>query len=148
MYLARIVRTVTLVHRRHEFRASKVMVDRVLATSNIKVVWESTVAEVCDPAKNEVTAIRVKHVKTGVLSEIPVTGLFIAIGHTPNTQPFRAAVACDAVGYIVAKNCRTSVDGVFAAGDVQDAIYRQAVTAAGTGCMAALEVERHLAAKG
>ncbi len=148
LYLARIAKTVTLVHRRHEFRASKVMVDRVLATSNIKVVWESTVAEVCDPAKNAVTAIRVKHVKTGVLSEIPVTGLFIAIGHTPNTQPFRAAVACDDVGYIVAKNCRTSVDGVFAAGDVQDAIYRQAVTAAGTGCMAALEVERHLAAKG
>jgi thioredoxin reductase (NADPH) len=148
LYLSRITRTVTLVHRRREFRASKVMVDRVLATSNIRIVWDSTVAEVLDPKKNEVSSVVLQNINTGERSEIPVSGLFIAIGHTPNTQPFRAAVRCDDAGYIVTQNTRTSADGVFAAGDVQDPVYRQAVTAAGTGCMAALEVERYLAAKG
>jgi thioredoxin reductase (NADPH) len=148
LYLSRIARSVTLIHRRREFRASKVMVERVLAAPNIRVVWDSTVAEVLDPQKKEVTAVVVQNIKTGERSEIPVSGLFIAIGHTPSTQPFRAAVTCDDAGYIVTQNTRTSADGVFAAGDVQDPIYRQAVTAAGTGCMAALEVERYLAAKG
>jgi thioredoxin reductase (NADPH) len=148
LYLSRITRTVTLVHRRREFRASKVMVDRVLATSNIRIVWDSTVEEVLDPKKNEVSSVVLQNINTGERSEIPVSGLFIAIGHTPNTQPFRAAVRCDDAGYIVTQNTRTSADGVFAAGDVQDPVYRQAVTAAGTGCMAALEVERYLAAKG
>ncbi|MBM4163366.1 MAG: thioredoxin-disulfide reductase [Lentisphaerae bacterium] len=148
LYLSRITRTVTLIHRRREFRASKVMVDRVLATSNIRVVWDSTVAEVLDPKKNEVSAVVIQNVNMGERSEIKVSGLFIAIGHTPSTQPFRTAVRCDDAGYIVTQNTRTSTDGVFAAGDVQDPVYRQAVTAAGTGCMAALEVERYLAAKG
>ncbi len=148
LYLSRIVKTVSLIHRRHEFRASKVMVDRVLATPNIRVVWDSIVEDVRDPQQQQVTAVGVRHVHTGERRELPVSGLFIAIGHTPNTGPFRAAVACDAAGYIVTTQTRTSAAGVFAAGDVQDRVYRQAVTAAGTGCMAALEVERYLAAKG
>jgi len=148
LYLARIAKTVTLIHRRDAFRASKVMVERVLATPVIRVVWDSTVEEVADVAKNEVTGVRVRNVKTGARSEIPVSGLFIAIGHTPNTQSFRSAVACDETGYIRTTQTRTSVAGVFAAGDVQDPVYRQAITAAGSGCMAALEVERYLAEKG
>jgi thioredoxin reductase (NADPH) len=146
LYLSRIARSVTLIHRRREFRASKIMVDRVLASPTIRVVWDSVVAEVRDPQKNTVTAVVTQNTRTGARSEIPVSGLFIAIGHTPNTQPFRTAIRCDDAGYILTRNTRTSADGVFAAGDVQDPVYRQAVTAAGTGCMAALEVERYLAA--
>lgn len=148
IYLSRLVKTVTVIHRRDEFRASKVMVERTLAKENVKVAWNSTVSKVLDVDKKEVTGVRIKDVHSGEERDLAITGLFLAIGHDPNSKPFRAALTCDETGYIVAKNGRTSVEGVFAAGDVQDSVYRQAVTAAGSGCMAALEVERYLTMKG
>lgn len=149
LYLSRLAKTVTVIHRRDEFRASKIMADRVLATANIRVEWNSTVAEVLDVAKKEVTGVRLRDVKTEKTRDLEIDGLFIAIGHTPNSQPFRAALDCTDAGYVVTDpQCHTSVEGIYAAGDLQDSVYRQAVTAAGTGCMAALEVERYLAMKG
>ncbi len=148
LYLSRLAATVTIIHRRDAFRASRVMAGRVLETPNIRVEWNATVDDVFDVRKKEVTGVRLRDVRTGGTRDLAIDGLFIAIGHTPNTQPFRSAVACNEAGYIVADHCRTSAAGVFAAGDVQDAVYRQAVTAAGSGCMAALEVERYLAVKG
>jgi len=146
LYLSRIAEQVTLIHRRDAFRASKIMSDRLLATPNIEVVWDTVVDDVLDPAKGEVTGLRVRNVKTGAITERAVQGLFVAIGHTPNTAPFAGQLERDAEGYIVAHQTRTSVDGVFAAGDVQDKHFKQAVTAAGTGCIAALQAERYLAA--
>ena len=148
LYLSRLAATVTIINRRDAFRASRVMAGRVLETPNIRVEWNATVDDVFDVRKKEVTGVRLRDVRTGGTRDLAIDGLFIAIGHTPNTQPFRSAVACNEAGYIVADHCRTSAAGVFAAGDVQDAVYRQAVTAAGSGCMAALEVERYLAVKG
>jgi thioredoxin reductase (NADPH) len=148
LYLSRIVSHVTVVHRRHAFRASKIMADRVLSAPNIEVVWDAVVEEVLDPAKGEVTGLRLKNVVTGERFERAVQGVFVAIGHTPNTAAFAGQVDLDAEGYIVATDTRTSRPGVFAAGDVQDRHYKQAVTAAGTGCMAALEAERYLTANG
>lgn len=148
LYLSRMASHVSVVHRRDAFRASKIMADRVLAAANIEVVWNAVVEEVLDEGKGEVTGLRLKNVKSGDLFEIPVQGVFMAIGHTPNTAAFAAQVACDEEGYVVSDGTRTSVPGVFAAGDVQDRRYKQAVTAAGTGCMAALEAERYLAANG
>ncbi|MEI6211178.1 MAG: thioredoxin-disulfide reductase [bacterium] len=144
LYLSRIVSHVTLIHRRDKFRASPVMADRVLNNGKITVVWNSAVAEVLDVAQSRVTGLRLRHVSTGQLSEIPVDGLFLAVGHTPNTTPFRGQITLDPDGYIVAERTRTNISGVYAAGDVQDRTYRQAITAAGTGCMAALEAERYL----
>jgi thioredoxin reductase (NADPH) len=120
------------------------MADRVMANPKIKVCWDHVVEEVLDVSANIVTGVRLRHVKTGTLTERPLQGLFIAIGHTPNTGLFKGQLALDGEGYIVARECRTSVRGVFAAGDVQDHRYRQAITAAGSGCMAALEAERYL----
>jgi thioredoxin reductase (NADPH) len=148
LYLARLASQVTIIHRRDAFRASKIMVDRVLAAPAIDVVWNSVVDEVLDVAKGEVTGLRLKDVKTGAVSERPVQGVFVAIGHTPNTSAFAGQVELDADGYIVAKDTCTSVPGVFAAGDVQDRSFKQAVTAAGTGCMAALQAERYLTTHG
>lgn len=148
LYLSRLASQVTVVHRRDAFRASKIMADRVLAAPNIDVAWDSVVEEVLDPAKGEVTGLRLKNVKTGALSERPLQGVFVAIGHTPNTAAFAGQVELDADGYVVAADTRTSVAGVFAAGDVQDRHFKQAVTAAGSGCMAALQAERYLAANG
>ena len=145
LYLSRIAAHVTLIHRRDKFRASPIMADRVLKNAKIAVVWNSVVAEVMDVAQNKVTGVRLRNVATGQLSDSPIDGLFIAIGHTPNTTPFRSQITLDSEGYIVSDLTRTNIPGVFAAGDVQDRVYRQAVTAAGTGCMAALEVERYLA---
>lgn len=145
LYLSRLASQVTVIHRRDAFRASKVMVDRVLGTDNIAVIWNSVVEAVRDPAKDEVTGLLLKNVVTGEQSECAVQGVFIAIGHTPNTAGFVGQVEMDADGYIVTDHTRTSVPGVFAAGDVQDRHYKQAVTAAGTGCMAALEAERYMA---
>jgi len=144
LYLSRIALHVTLIHRRDRFRASPIMADRVLKNGKITVAWNTVVEEVMDVAQNTVTGLRLQHVVTGQRSEIPIDGLFIAIGHTPNTAPFRGQITLDPEGYIVADRTRTKIPGVFAAGDVQDRIYRQAVTAAGTGCMAALEAERYL----
>ncbi|MDD4016325.1 MAG: thioredoxin-disulfide reductase [Kiritimatiellae bacterium] len=148
LYLSRLAEQVTVVHRRDVFRASKIMADRVLAAPNIDVVWNAVVEEVLDPRKGEVTGIRLKDVVTGNRVERVLQGVFVAIGHTPNTSAFVGQVELDPDGYVVTENTRTSSPGVFAAGDVQDRHYKQAVTAAGTGCMAALEAERFLAANG
>ncbi|HOE61346.1 MAG TPA: thioredoxin-disulfide reductase [Kiritimatiellia bacterium] len=143
LYLSRIAERVTVVHRRDTFRASKIMAGRVLASPQIEVAWNSVVDEVL--GAEEVTGLRLRHVHTGALTEIPVNGVFVAIGHTPNTALFAGQVELDPEGYVVTRNTRTSLPGVFAAGDVQDRHYKQAVTAAGSGCMAALEAERFLA---
>ena len=150
MYLSGLCKTVTLVHRRHEFRASKTMQDRVMKNPKIKVVYDSVVDEVLDVSKGEVTGARLKNIKTNETTVVPVTGFFVAIGHTPNTDLFTGQLDLHDNGYIRTKpgTTQTSVPGVFASGDVQDFVYRQAVTAAGTGCMAALEAERWLALKG
>ncbi len=146
LYLFRLASQVTLIHRRDKFRASPIMADRVLKNEKIKVIWNSVVAEVLDVAKNTVTGVRLQNVVTGQLSDVAIDGLFMAIGHTPNTAPFKGQLTLDAEGYVVSDRTRTNLPGVFAAGDLQDRVYRQAVTAAGTGCMAALEVERFLSA--
>ncbi len=148
LYLSRMAAQVTVIHRRDAFRASKIMSDRVLSASNIDVVWNAVIEEVLDPVKGEVTGLRLKNVKTGERFERAVQGVFIAIGHTPNTAAFAGQIDLDAEGYIVTTDTKTSKPGVFAAGDVQDRHYKQAVTAAGTGCMAALEAERFLTANG
>ena len=144
LYLSRIAASVTVVHRRDAFRASKIMADRVLTNPKIKVCWDHVVEEVLDVSANTVTGVRLRHVKTGKITEMPLQGLFIAIGHTPNTTLFKGLLELDGEGYIVARECRTNVRGVFAAGDVQDHVYRQAITSAGTGCMAALDAQRFL----
>jgi len=148
LFLARLASKVTLIHRRDELRASRIMGERVTLHDKIDIAWDSVVDEVLDTEKNEVTAVRLRNVKTGNMTELAVNGLFIAIGHKPNTDPFRGQVEMDEEGFIVARNARTNVEGVFAAGDVQDRSYRQAVTAAGSGCMAALEMERYLGSLG
>jgi thioredoxin reductase (NADPH) len=147
MYLSGLCSSVTLVHRRDAFRASKAMQDRVLSNPKIKIVYNSAVDEVLDVAQGTVTSVRLKNLQTGELSNVPVTGLFIAIGHTPNTDLFTGQLELHDNGYIKTKpgSTYTNIPGVFAAGDVQDFVYRQAVTAAGSGCMAALDAERWLA---
>jgi thioredoxin reductase (NADPH) len=147
MYLSGLCSSVTLVHRRDEFRASKAMQDRVLKNPKVKVLYNSVVEEILDVSKQQVTGARVKNIKTNETSVVPVTGFFVAIGHTPNTELFAGALAMHDNGYlkVTPGTTQTSVPAVFACGDVQDFTYRQAVTAAGTGCMAALEAERWLA---
>ena len=145
IYLAKLASKVTVVHRRDSLRASKIMQDKALSNPKIDFVWDSEIVEVKDVEKGFVTGIVVRNIRTGKLSELPLDGVFIAIGHTPNTELFRGQIDLDANGYIVTKHgTRTNVPGVFAAGDVQDHIYRQAVTAAGSGCMAAIDAERYL----
>lgn len=148
-YLAKIVNSVTLLHRRDQFRASKIMQHRVLSNPKISVVWNTVVEEVVGDGKR-FTGARVKNVKSGELTHLAAGGLFVAIGHKPTTQLFEDWLEMDDVGYLktVPGSTRTSLDGVFACGDVQDAIFRQAVTAAGTGCMAAMEAERFLVEHG
>jgi thioredoxin reductase (NADPH) len=149
-YLSGLARSVTLVHRREEFRASRTMVQRVLDNPKIKVVRNSVVDEVKDPAQDKVTAVVVKNTVTGEKTELPCAAMFVAIGHTPMTELFVGQLALHSNGYLKTDpgTTRTSVPGVFAAGDVQDFTYRQAVTAAGTGCMAALDAERWLSSEG
>ncbi len=146
LYLSRIAASVTVIHRRDAFRASKIMADRVLGNPKIRVCWDHVVEEVLDVGAKTVTGVRIRNVKTGAIGDLAVQGLFIAIGHTPNAAMFKDALKLDAQGYILTDNTRTDVPGVFAAGDVQDPRYRQAVTAAGSGCMAALEAEHYLGA--
>jgi thioredoxin reductase (NADPH) len=150
MYLSGLCRTVALVHRRESFRASKAMQSRVLANPKITPIYDSVVDEVLDAAKLEVTAARLRNIKTNEKTVVSVTGLFVAIGHTPNTDLIAGQLELHSNGYIRTKpgTTTTSVPGVFAAGDVQDFVFRQAVTAAGTGCMAALEAERWLGSNG
>ncbi len=143
LFLSRLVEHVTVIHRRDAFRASQIMGDRVLANEKIRVAWDSVVDEVL--GEDGVEGVRLRNVKTGDISEIEVTGFFVAIGHDPNTKMFADQLETDEQGFLVTTNTCTSIPGVFAAGDVQDPRYKQAVTAAGTGCMAALEVERYLA---
>src|SRR5438105_15372918 len=149
LYLARLGRKVEVVHRRDTLRASKIMQDRLFAQPKIRLVWNSVVRDILDPAAGKVTAVVLEDVVTGARSERRIDGLFVAIGHEPNTAIFRRQVDLLPSGYVHVEpgTTRTSVPGVFAAGDVQDSVFRQAVTAAGTGCMAALEAERWLEAQ-
>jgi thioredoxin reductase (NADPH) len=149
LYLARLGRKVEVVHRRDTLRASKIMQDRAFAHPKISFVWNSVVRDILDPATGKVTSVVLEDVTTGARSEHRVDGLFVAIGHEPNTGVFRGQIDLLPSGYIWVEpgTTRTSVPGVFAAGDVQDSVFRQAVTAAGTGCMAALEAERWLEAQ-
>ena len=142
--------SVTLIHRRDEFRASKSMIQRVLDNPRIKVLYSHVVDDVLDVSEDKVTAVVVRNVKTGDKTTVPVQALFVAIGHTPMTELFVGQLDTHPNGYLKTDpgTTRTSVSGVFAAGDVQDWTFRQAITAAGTGCMAALEAERFLAAEG
>jgi len=148
-YLAKIVNKVTLLHRRDQFRASKIMQHRVLSNPKISVVWNTVVEEVLGDGKR-MTGARVRNCKSEEATTLTAGGLFVAIGHKPNTQLFEDWLETHDTGYIntVPGSTRTSLDGVFACGDVQDAFYRQAVTAAGTGCMAAMEAERFLVEHG
>jgi thioredoxin reductase (NADPH) len=148
-YLAKIVNKVILLHRRDQFRASKIMQHRVLANPKISVVWNTVVEEVVGDGKR-VTGARVRNCKTGEVMTLSAGGLFVAIGHKPNSQLFDDFLETNETGYIktVPGSTRTSEEGVFACGDVQDSVYRQAVTAAGTGCMAAMEAERFLVEHG
>jgi thioredoxin reductase (NADPH) len=144
-YLTRFASKVILIHRRDTLRASKIMQDKAFANPKIEFMWDSEIASVNDVTKGEVTGVTVRNVKTGALTEVPLDGVFIAIGHTPNTSLFKGQLELDSTGYIVTRDgSRTSVPGVFAAGDVQDHVYRQAITAAGSGCMAAIDAERFL----
>ena len=145
VYLTRFASKVTVIHRRDALRASKIMQDKAFSNPKIEFIWDSEIAEVRDQSKGEVTGIVVRNLKTGSQHEVPLDGVFIAIGHTPNTSLFRGQMELDPAGYIVTHSgSHTSVPGVFAAGDVQDHTYRQAVTAAGSGCMAAIDAERYL----
>lgn len=148
LYLSKLCTTVHMLVRKDEMRASKIMQDRVLNTPNIKIHWNSETDEIL--GEKTVDAVRIRNNQTGEKTEIPVKGFFVAIGHTPNSDIFKGMLDMDDAGYIktVPGTSKTNYEGVFAAGDVQDKIYRQAVTAAGSGCMAALDAERYLSEKG
>ena len=147
-YLAKLCKKVTMLVRRDEFRASKTMVHRVLKTPNIEILYNTETKEVLGDGKN-VTGVKVINNITNEEIDVPATGFFVAIGHKPNTDIFKNWLEMDEVGYLITKpdSTATDIEGVFVCGDAQDKIYRQAITAAGTGCMAALEAERYLAAK-
>ncbi len=149
LYLANLASKVTLVHRRDELRAERIMQDRLFRHEKITVIWDSVVEEILggDGPMAGVESARIRNVKTGAVSEIPAEGFFVAIGHTPATEAFKGKVAMDDEGYILVEpgTTRTGIPGIFAAGDCVDKIYRQAVTAAGMGCMAALEAEKFIA---
>jgi len=146
LYLTRFGSRIHLVHRRDSLRASKIMSDRTLAHPKITPVWDSVVTEVLDVAAGKVTGVRLKNLKTNAESTIDCTGVFIAIGHVPNTQLFQGVLALDDAGYLIPKTgSATNVPGVFVAGDCSDRVYRQAITAAGSGCAAAIDAERFLA---
>ena len=145
IFLTKFASKVTIVHRRDTLRASKIMQDKAFANPKIDFAWNSEVVDVLDPGKGVVTAIVLRDVNTQEQTELPVEGVFVAIGHTPNTSLFKGQLEMDANGYIVTHDgTKTSIPGVFAAGDVQDHVYRQAITAAGSGCMAAIDAEHYL----
>jgi thioredoxin reductase (NADPH) len=148
MYLTRFGSIVYLVHRRDTLRASKIMAERALSHEKIKPVWDSVVTEVLDTKQDKVTGIRLKNVKTSNERVIDCAGVFVAIGHVPNTQLFKGLIDMDESGYIIPRSgAATNVPGVFVAGDCADRVYRQAITAAGMGCAAAIEAERYLATR-
>ena len=145
IYLSKMATSVTVVHRRDSLRASKVMQDKAMSMPNVSFIWNTEVVDIKDLDKGVVTSLVLKNTQTGVSSELAVDGVFIGIGHVPNTALFKGQLALHDNGYLKThEGSRTSVAGVFAAGDVQDHIYRQAVTAAGSGCMAAIDAERFL----
>jgi thioredoxin reductase (NADPH) len=148
LYLSKLCTTVHMIIRKDKMRASMVMQERVMNTPNIKIYWNSETDEVL--GENKVEAVRIKNTVSGEKQEVPVSGFFIAIGHQPNSDIFKGWLDMDEAGYIqtIPGTSKTNIEGVFASGDVQDKIYRQAVTAAGSGCMAALDAERYLGAKG
>ncbi len=147
LFLAKICKTVTLIHRRDSLRAEKIAQDRLFKTENVSVIWDSVVEEfVGTDNPPSLTGVRIRNVKSGTETIVPAHGAFVAIGHNPNTSLFEGQLAMDADRYLIVKpgTTQTNIEGVFAAGDVQDKIYRQAITAAGTGCMAALEAQKFL----
>ncbi|MEL6559917.1 MAG: FAD-dependent oxidoreductase, partial [Bacteroidota bacterium] len=146
-YLSKLANKVTMLVRRDEMRASKIMQQRVMNAPNIEILWNTETVEVL--GENEVEAVRVKNNQTGEESDVPAQGFFVAIGHKPNTDIFKGQLDMDENGYIntIPGTSKTNIEGVFATGDAQDHVYRQAVTAAGSGCMGALDAERFLAAK-
>ncbi len=147
LFLTKFARQVTIIHRRDALRGSKIMQDRAFKNPKVAFVWDSTIDEVL--GKDKVEAIRVRNLKTRQISEMKVDGVFVAIGHVPNTKIFEGVIDMDKAGYILTKGgSKTNVPGVFAAGDCQDRIYRQAITAAGSGCMAAIDAERFLESQG
>jgi thioredoxin reductase (NADPH) len=148
-YLTKFASKVTVVHRRNELRASKIMQERAMKNPKIEFIWDSVVEEVIGKTENGrklITGVRLKNLKSGETTNFPCDGLFLAIGHQPNTKIFEGQIEMDKVGYIITapRSTATNIPGVFAAGDVADAVYRQAVSAAGTGCMAAIDAERYL----
>jgi len=148
-FLTRFGAEITVVHRRDEFRASKIMLDRARANPKIKWLPNTVVEDIYDVSKNLVTRVKLHDIKTNRIWEQDVSGFFVAIGHIPNTKPFVGQIDLDPEGYIVSHGgARTNIPGVFHAGDVQDRVYKQAITAAGAGCMAAIEAERYLEAQG
>jgi thioredoxin reductase (NADPH) len=145
IYLTRFASQVTLIHRREALRASKIMQDKAFSNPKISFEWNSEVEEVKDVGQGAVTSVVLRNNRTNEVKELPIEGLFVAIGHTPNTSLFRGQIDMDANGYLLTHTgTRTNVPGVFACGDVQDHVYRQAITAAGSGCMAALDAEHYL----
>ena len=147
-FLTRFARSVTIIHRRDTLRASKIMQDRAMSDPKIKFAWDSQLVEIV--GEDKVTGARIRNTKTGEESVLPVTGVFVAIGHDPRSELFKGQLECDDEGYLLVEQptTRTAIPGVFAAGDVVDHIYRQAITAAGSGCMAAIDAERWLEARG
>jgi thioredoxin reductase (NADPH) len=148
-FLTRFCTKVTIVHRRDTLRASKIMQDRARKNPKISFIWDSTVEEILGEQKNGVTSVKLKNLKTGKVTDMKTDAVFVAIGHSPNSALFKGQLEMDAIGYLKVKSgsTYTDIDGVFAAGDVVDSVYRQAVTAAGTGCMAAIDAERWLEAR-
>ena len=147
MYLTRFGSIVHLIHRRDSLRASKIMAERTLSNPKIKPIWDTAVTEILDVKQDKVTGVKLKNLKTGDESTLPCAGVFIAIGHVPNTKVFQGQITTDENGYIVpTEGTMTNVPGVFVAGDCADHVYRQAITAAGAGCAAAIDAERYLAA--
>ncbi len=145
IFLTKFARRVTVIHRRDKLRASKIMQDKAFRNPKIDFTWDSTLDDILDVREGKVMGARIRNLKTSAVTERPVDGVFIAIGHTPNTQILRGILEMDELGYLKTHDgTRTSVPGVFAAGDVQDRVYRQAITAAGSGCMAAMDAERFL----
>jgi thioredoxin reductase (NADPH) len=146
-YLTHFASRVYLVHRRNELRASKIMAERVLQHPKIEMVWDSVVQDILDPAQDKVTAVLLRNVKTNAVRELPCAGVFVAIGHVPSTNLFAGQIEMDGDGYVITRQgTYTNIPGVFAAGDCVDRVYRQAITAAGSGCAAAIDAERWLSA--
>ncbi|MEO7678287.1 MAG: FAD-dependent oxidoreductase, partial [Verrucomicrobiota bacterium] len=145
-YLTRFASEISLIHRRDSLRASKIMAERTMTNPKIKMIWDTAVTDILDVQLDKVTGVRLKNLKTGAESHLPCAGVFVAIGHVPNTKIFKGLIDMDENGYIIPKRgTETSVPGVFVAGDCSDHVYRQAVTAAGLGCAAAIDAERYLA---